>query len=56
MSSTSGYVHGNVDYNFYGTGALHPTLSCLWYKPVRHSLAEFLRRVGWNKFLWALDL
>jgi Omp85 superfamily domain len=47
---TSGYVHGNVDYNFYGTGAAS-NLKLPLVQTGQAFFAEFLRRVGWKVFV-----
>jgi hypothetical protein len=47
---TSGYVHGNVDYNFYGTGVAS-NLKLPLVQTGQAFFAEFLRRVGWKVFV-----
>src|SRR5271163_4500810 len=47
---TSGYVHGNVDYNFYGTGD-ESNLKLPLVQTGQAFFAEFLRRVGWKVFV-----
>src|SRR5271168_2589099 len=47
---TSGYVHGNVDYNFYGTGD-ESNLKLPLVQTGKAFFAEFLRRVGWKVFV-----
>lgn len=47
---TTGYVHGNVDYNFYGTGAAS-NLKLPLVQTGQAFFAEFLRRVGWKFFV-----
>jgi hypothetical protein len=47
---TSGYVHGNVDYNFYGTGVAS-NLKLPLVQTGQAFFAEFLRRVGWKFFV-----
>ena len=47
---TSGYVHGNVDYNFYGTG-VDSNLKLPLVQTGQAFFAEFLRRVGWKVFV-----
>lgn len=47
---TTGYVHGNVDYNFYGTGVAS-NLKLPLVQTGQAFFAEFLRRVGWKVFV-----
>jgi hypothetical protein len=47
---TSGYVHGNVDYNFYGTG-IASNLKLPLDQTGQAFFAEALRRVGWKIFI-----
>jgi hypothetical protein len=46
---TAGFVHGNVDYNFYGTG-LASNLKLPLDQTGEAFFGEFLRRVGWKFF------
>lgn len=47
---TTGYAHGNVDYNFYGTGVAS-NLKLPLVQTGHAFFAEFLRRVGWKVFV-----
>jgi hypothetical protein len=47
---TSGYVHGNVDYNFYGTGVAS-NLKLPLNQSGQAFFGEVLRRVGWRIFI-----
>jgi hypothetical protein len=47
---TSGYVHGNVDYNIYGTG-IAANLKLPLQQTGQAFFGEVLRRVGWKIFV-----
>jgi hypothetical protein len=47
---TSGFVHGNVDYNIYGTG-IASNLKLPLQQTGEAFLGEFLRRIGWKFFV-----
>jgi Omp85 superfamily domain len=47
---TTGYVHGNVNYNIYGTGVASDDKLPL-VQTGQAFFAEFLRRVGWKVFV-----
>ena len=47
---TTGYVHGNVNYNIYGTGVASDDKLPL-VQTGQAFFAEFLRRVGWRVFV-----
>jgi hypothetical protein len=46
---TSGFIHGNVDYNIYGTG-IASNLKLPLEQTGEAFLGEFLRRIGWKFF------
>jgi surface antigen Omp85-like protein len=47
---TSGYAHGNVDYNIYGTGVAS-NLKLPLEQTGQAFFGEFLRRIGWKFFV-----
>jgi hypothetical protein len=47
---TSGFIHGNVDYNIYGNGVL-ANVKLPLVQTGEAFLGEFLRRVGWKIFI-----
>ncbi len=50
--TTTGYAHGNLDYNLYGPGVLNGPDTKLPLKQDGHAFfAEFLRRLWWQFFL-----
>jgi hypothetical protein len=47
---TSGFIHGNVDYNIYGNGVL-ANVKLPLVQTGEAFLGEFLRRIGWKIFI-----